>query len=206
MVKILGLCGSPRKGATEYLIKEALNSIVDNENIETEFISLAGKKIEPCNNCNYCRRNKTWCCIKDDANELLQKFLEADAYIIGSPVYVYSVTPQLLAFFTRMRPVFHIFPEKLRNKFGAALATGGKRNGGQEIAVNTVANLMMARGINVVSNEVGGYAGAYLWSKDLKEVGAAEDENALESARKLANKLAEVTLIYDLGKKQSKLL
>lgn len=200
MVKIIGLSGSPRKGATEYLVREALNSISNIADIEVDFISLCGKKIEPCNNCDACRRNKTWCIIKDDMNELLKRFIEADAFIIGSPVYGYSATPQLYAFFSRMRPLFHMFPETLRNKFGVALATGGKRNGGQEATVNAIINLMLAKGINIVSNEVGGYAGAYLWSKDLKEVGAKEDEIALEYGRKLANKLAEVALIYDKGK------
>jgi len=201
MIKVLGVCGSPRKGATEYVIREALNSIINISEVEVEFMSLQGKKVEPCNNCDYCRRNKTWCVMKDDMNDLLLKFIEADAYIIGTPVYVYTATPQLFAFFSRMRPIFHMFPEKLRNKFGVALATGGKRNGGQEMAVNSVINLMFARGINVVSNEVGGYAGAYFWSKDLKEAGVKEDEIALEYVRKLANKLVEVALIYDNGKK-----
>jgi len=200
MVKILGLSASPRKGATEYLVREALNSISNIPNIEVDFISLFGKRIEPCNNCDACRRNKTLCIIKDDMNELLKRFIEADAFIIGSPVYVYSASPQLYAFFSRMRPLFHMFPENLRNKFGVALAIGGKRNGGQEVAVNAIINLMLARGMNIVSNEVGGYAGAYLWSKDLKEAGAKEDEMALEYSRKLANKLAEVALIFDKGK------
>jgi len=201
MVKILGLCGSPRKGATEYLIRQALDSLVDIPEVSVSLISLQGKQIAPCNGCNYCKKNQTWCIIKDDMQELLQKFMEADAYLIGSPVYVYSVTPQLLAFFSRMRPLFHVFPGKLRNKFGVAVAAGGTRNGGQEMAVNTIINLMLAREINVVSNEVGGYAGAMLWSQDKMEEGAREDVRALEMAQKLVHKLAEVALIYDAGKK-----
>ncbi len=63
---------------------------------------------------------ENWCVIKDDMQELLEKFVEADAYVVASPVYVYTVTPQLLAFFSRMRPLFHVYPEKLRNKFGVA--------------------------------------------------------------------------------------
>ncbi|TWH52053.1 flavodoxin family protein [Sporomusa sp. KB1] len=201
MVKILGVCGSPRSGATEKMLSEALSSIGNVSGVETEWITVRGKKIAPCNNCNYCKREKTWCVIKDDMQELLEKFVEADAYVVASPVYVYTVTPQLLAFFSRMRPLFHVYPEKLRNKFGVAMATGGMRNGGQEMTVNTIINLLLAKGINVVSNEIGGYAGAMLWSKDKEALGAMEDDKAIESASKLVNKLAEVALIYDAGRK-----
>ncbi|NMC30875.1 MAG: flavodoxin family protein [Veillonellaceae bacterium] len=201
MIKVLGVCGSPRKGATEYMIRQALDSIADITNLSVDLISVQGKRIAPCSGCNYCKKNQTWCVIQDDMPELLEKFMAADAFVIGSPVYVYSVTPQLLAFFSRMRPLFHVFPGKLRNKFGVALATGGTRNGGQEMAVNTIVNLMLAREINVVSNEVGGYAGAMLWSRDRMAEGAREDENALLMAQKLVRKLAEVALTYDAGKK-----
>ncbi len=69
------------------------------------------------------------------------------------------------------------------------------------MTVNTIINLLLAKGINVVSNEIGGYAGAMLWSKDKEALGAMEDDKAIESASKLVNKLAEVALIYDAGRK-----
>ena len=200
MVKVLGISGSPRKGSTEYVVEEALNAISEISGIETEMMTLRGKKITPCNQCDYCRREETWCHIKDDMYDLVTKFIEADAYIIASPVYVYTTTPQLQAFFSRMRALFHVFPGKLRNKFGAAIAVGGTRNGGQEMTINTIINLLMARGINVVSNEVGGYAGGKVWSKDKKAEGAAEDIIGMETVKTLAKKLAEVSIIYQAGK------
>lgn len=202
MVKILGVSGSPRKAATEYVVQEALKAISEIPGVETEMITLRGKKIAPCNQCDYCRRNKTWCCIKDDMYDLVTKFVEADAYIVASPVYVYTTTPQLQAFFSRMRALFHVFPGKLRNKFGVAIAVGGTRNGGQEMTVNTIINLLMARGINIVSNEVGGYAGGKVWSKDNKAEGAAEDVVGMETVIKLSKKLAEVALTYKIGSEQ----
>jgi multimeric flavodoxin WrbA len=201
MVKILGLSGSPRKGATEYTVEQALKAASKIEGIETELITLRGKKIAPCNGCGYCRENNTWCVIKDDMHELLTKFVEADAYIIASPVYVYTVTPQLQAFFSRMRPCHHVFPNKLRNKLGAAIAVGGTRNGGQEMTINTIINLMLTRSINVVSNEVGGYAGGKIWSQDKKDLGVKEDLIGLDTVINVSKKLAETALIYDAGKK-----
>ena len=194
MLKVLGICGSPTNGATEHFFKEALKPFEGRNDVEIEYIFLRGKKIAACTGCNYCRRNKKNCIIDDDMTELLEKFLAADAYVIASPVYAYAATPQIHAFFSRMRPVFHLAPGTLREKFGSAMAVGGKRNGGQEIAVGNIINLMMARGINIISNESGGYAGAYLWSKDEKEKGASEDEYALEQGRRLVNKLIELSM------------
>jgi multimeric flavodoxin WrbA len=196
MLKILGICGSPRKGATEYMLKESLKPFENREDIQVEYMFLKGKKIAPCNNCDYCRKNKKPCIIQDDMNELLEQFLTADAFVIATPVYTYGATPQIHSFFSRMRPIFHLAPKRLRDKFGVAMATGGRRNGGQEIAVASLINMMMSRGINIISNESGGYAGAYLWSKDQKEIGAAEDEYAMEQGKLLVNKLVELMLRF----------
>ena len=68
------------------------------------------------------------------------------------------------------------------------------------MTINTIINLLMARGINVVSNEVGGYAGGKVWSKDKKAEGAAEDIIGMETVKTLAKKLAEVSIIYQAGK------
>ena len=79
MAKILGISGSPRNKSTEYALGEALKSIESRDGIETSMITLRGKKIAPCNGCGYCKKNKTWCCLKDDFEPLLKEFMEADA-------------------------------------------------------------------------------------------------------------------------------
>ena len=202
MAKILGLCGSPRKGATEAVVIRGLEIAGKKAGIETEYHTLHGKKIAPCNGCGYCRKNKTWCVIKDDAQELIDAFIKADAYLIGSPVYVHTVTPQLLAFFTRMRPLHHVFPNILRHKWGAALAVGGTRNGGEEAAATVIIQLMMTRGINIVSNEIGGYIGGKVWSQDKKEFAPADDALGMATVESLAGKLADIALLMEKGSAQ----
>lgn len=199
MAKILGICGSVRKGATETVILRGLEAAERKEGIQTEFMTMRGKQIAPCNGCNHCRENKCWCVIKDDMRELLDVFIAADAYLIGTPVYVHTVTPQILAFFTRMRPLFHVYPETLRTKLGAALAVGGTRNGGEEAAVLTLIQLMMTRGINIISNETGGYIGGKVWSRDKKDFAAADDEIGMVTVERLAGKLADMALIMKKG-------
>jgi multimeric flavodoxin WrbA len=44
MIKIVGLCGSPKHGATEYALEQALKAVKEYDpTIETELITLAGK-------------------------------------------------------------------------------------------------------------------------------------------------------------------
>lgn len=199
-INLVGLSASPRESATEAVLKKALNaaSTVD-PCISTKFLTLHGKKILPCNDCQYCKKNKTWCVFKDDMQAIFNEILKADALLVASPVYVMSATPQLHAFCSRMRPAMHVFPTVFRNKFVAAIALGGTRNGGQELTVNDILNLFMTRGMNAVSNEVGGYAGAKVWTRDGGADGALEDVTGVNSAEKLASKLAEVALTYRLG-------
>ena len=85
-MKVLGISGSPRKGENcDRLVKEVLSTI----SVETEFVSLAGKRIGPCIACLGCVEDNI-CKVKDGMAELRQKIIEADAYVIGAANY-YSV-------------------------------------------------------------------------------------------------------------------
>mgnify|MGYP001380957753 CR=1 FL=1 len=200
MSKILGICGSPRKGTTETVLSAALEAAASlGPDIETELLTLRGKTIAPCNGCGYCKKNKTHCIIDDDMRELFDKLLEADGFLIASPVYVHTVTPQLMAFFSRMRPIHHMFHDAVNDKPAAAIAVGGTRNGGQESAVNTIIHLMMTRGMNIVSNEIGGYIGGKVWSRDKAGFTPADDETGMNTVIPLALKLARNVRIRQAG-------
>ncbi len=57
-MKILGISGSPRtKDNTEILVKEALKASSEM-GAEQEFITLAGKRINPCTGCGTCRTER----------------------------------------------------------------------------------------------------------------------------------------------------
>lgn len=99
-MKVLAICGSPRgNGNTEYFTKVALSKLYE-EGIETEFISLIDKKIDECTGCYYCVKNAD-CEIKDDFQGIFKKMIDADAIILGSPVYHGSITPKLKALLDR---------------------------------------------------------------------------------------------------------
>lgn len=56
-MKIIGICGSPRKRATEYVLKKALETLKE-AGFETEFFTVRGKNIGFCKHCDYCLKHK----------------------------------------------------------------------------------------------------------------------------------------------------
>lgn len=99
-LKILGIVGSPRLGGnTEALTKIALEEI-EKEGLETELITLAGKKIAPCDACRSCKTTGE-CHHKDDFQEIYQKMLDSDGFIIASPVWHSAASPQTWNFVSR---------------------------------------------------------------------------------------------------------
>ena len=69
------------------------------------------------------------------------------------------------------------------------------------MAVNNLLAMMMARGINIVCNEVYGYAGGFVWSQDKGPDGVEMDQTGMNGVLKLADKLADMALIREYGKK-----
>lgn len=199
MVTILGLSASPRDAATAAAVRVALEEAGKIQDVQTRFISLKNRDIRNCTHCNYCFRNKAPCIIEDDMRELTEAFLAADGYIMASPVYTMSVTPQLLTFFNRLRPLRYLRPKGLFGKVGGAITIGGTRNGGQEIALSTIMNCFLSRGIVVVGGSTGHYAGAKVWSKDDGERGVHADEIGLSAVRDIGIRVAYMALAMQSG-------
>jgi multimeric flavodoxin WrbA len=76
---------------------------LEKEGIATEFIQLGGKKVFGCLACGKCRENKDNRCTRkdDEMNTFVQKMLEADGIIIGSPTYFSNVTTEVKALIDR---------------------------------------------------------------------------------------------------------
>jgi multimeric flavodoxin WrbA len=100
-MKVLAISGSPRpKGNTHLLLTEALK-VLEQQGLETEYLSLHGKTILPCDACLKCAREKNRCVLEDDFMEVYQAMVRADGLLVGSPVYFGSATPNLMALLDR---------------------------------------------------------------------------------------------------------
>jgi multimeric flavodoxin WrbA len=99
-MKVVGIVGSTRRGGnTEILTQMALEAI-KKEGIETELISLAGKRIAPCDGCRGCVETGK-CHFKDDFDSVFAKMKEADGIILATPVYYGAATPQIVSLISR---------------------------------------------------------------------------------------------------------
>ncbi|AIZ56436.1 iron-sulfur flavoprotein [Candidatus Methanoplasma termitum] len=122
-MKVVGFNCSPRKeGNTSHMIKEVFK-VLNAEGIETEMIQVGGKDLHGCRACGACGKNKNMRCIMDDdvLNMCIQKMVNADGIIIGSPTYFADVTAETKALIDRSGYVTRPNGMALRRKVGAAV-------------------------------------------------------------------------------------
>lgn len=186
---ILGICGSPRKKATEYVLREALK-MLEEKGFKTHFFSVRQKNIGFCQHCDYCLKKKE-CRIKDDMYELYSLLRMASGIIIATPVYNGGVSAQTKAVMDRCRALVAADYYFFKNKVGMAIAVGGDRVGGQELAIQQIITFYILNGIIPVSGgSFGANLGATFWSKDTLE-DVKEDVEGFRSLRKTVKKFAE---------------
>ncbi len=120
-MKILAICGSPRKGNTEFMLNTILDAITDHE---TELILLREKNIQHCTGCDLCYNELKPCYLEDDMQEIIPKLLAADLIIFGSPNYFSNVSSLMKTFMDRTNELAK--EHKLENKEGVLVCVGGK--------------------------------------------------------------------------------
>ena len=186
---ILGICGSPRKMATDHVLGEALK-MLEERGFQTSLFSVRGKNISACKHCDYCLKNKE-CIVKDDMHQLYPLLREAKGFLIATPVYNGGLSAQTKVVIDRTRATLAADPKALRGKPGMAIAVGGDRMGGQEQAIQQIHTFYILNGMMPIS---GGFFGANLgatfWSKDTLE-GVKEDAEGFRSLRKTVKKFAD---------------
>jgi len=115
--KILVLLGSPRKKGNSTTLAEEIIKGAEAAGATAEKIYLHGLKIAPCQACYACRKpNSRSCAIDDDMQVIYQKLIEADAWVIASPVYWFTMSAQTKLFMDRCFALFNIHKEALAGK------------------------------------------------------------------------------------------
>jgi NAD(P)H dehydrogenase (quinone) len=120
----------------------------------------------------------------------------ADAVVVGSPVYWSNMAGEVKTFFDNWQFKFGVFPEfKMRNKVGAAFATGGQTASGKELTLLTILAAMLGNHMIVV-----GGGGAFGASATTEGDSPGIDEKELGAAKELGRRVAEVTWIVRTGR------
>ncbi|MBP5622477.1 MAG: flavodoxin family protein [Thermoguttaceae bacterium] len=119
-MKTIILNGSPRKNwNTAQLLKEAKKG-AESVGDEVEYFDLYDLKFTGCRSCLGCKRagieNPCQCFWKDDLTPVLNKILESDRLITGSPIFFGEPTGDFRSFLERL-----IFPLLSYNDYSCLL-------------------------------------------------------------------------------------
>ena len=101
-MKVVAFNGSPRKEGNTHLAINLVLEELKQEGIKTECLQLGGSDIRGCKACYKCFELKNRRCIQnDELNGYVEKMIEADGIIIGSPTYFANVSTEVKALIDR---------------------------------------------------------------------------------------------------------
>lgn len=127
-MKIIGVCGSPRRGNTEWMLDYLLKAAVRN-GAKAELLLLRKMDLRMCRGCLACeaggREREGKCQIKDDMNEVYPKLLTADAIVLATPGYMEMLSGLLKNFLDRTCAIW----PRLEGKKIAGLAVAEEGTG-----------------------------------------------------------------------------
>lgn len=131
IMKIVAFNGSPNKEGNTYHSIKILTELLESSGVETEIVQVGHNKIRGCMACQKCIKNRNMKCVFDDdpVNEWIQKMVNADGIILGTPVHYAGVAGTMKSFLDRAFYVIGANGNGLRNKVGVSLAAV-RRSGG----------------------------------------------------------------------------
>ena len=112
--QVLVILGSPRKKGNSSTLAARISRGAKAVGAEVETVFLQAMNISPCRGCDTCQRDDSkGCAIKDDMQEIYPKLIRADAWVIASPVYWFTMSAQTKMFMDRC----YALPAYAKNPF-----------------------------------------------------------------------------------------
>ncbi len=149
-LKVLMINGSPHaKGNTFAALQEA-SKVLEQKGIDTEIVNIGVKPVRGCVACGQCHKRQLGKCVFDDdiCNGIIEKMSQADALIVGSPVYYGQPNGSVLSLMQRM---FYSANKYLQNKPAAGICVC--RRGGASAAFQTLNMPFQMTNMLVVSSQ-----------------------------------------------------
>lgn len=105
-MKFVVLNASPRKNANTARLCKGVSDGAESNGADVEYFDLYNYSFKGCISCFACclkkNRENPLCVPKDDLTDILEACLEADAIVIGTPIYFGSITAYAQAFLERL--------------------------------------------------------------------------------------------------------
>jgi len=126
-VKILAVNGSPRKRwNTAMLLEKALEGAA-SRGAETELIHLYDLDFKGCTSCFGCKlkggKSYGRCAMTDGLTPILEKLADADAFLLGSPIYFGTVSGEMRSFMERLLFPYLVYTRPPGSLFGRMIPT-----------------------------------------------------------------------------------
>lgn len=126
MSNVLVILGSPRKRGNSAILAGQIAKGAISEGAKVETVYLHGSSISPCQACMGCqKRGSRGCSIQDDMQGIYPMLIKADAWVIASPVYWFTMTAQTKIFMDRCFALPAYQSEPFRGKRIAVAMTYG---------------------------------------------------------------------------------
>ena len=178
-MKTLLINGSPKKEGNTFVALSEVAKALENNSVETKIISIGKKAVQGCTSCNKCHELGR-CIFKDQLYEEIRDNLkEADALVIGTPVYYAGPNGALCAILDR---VFYSSSEYLEYKPAASVAVC--RRGGASAAFDRLNKYFTISNMPVVSSQYWNMVHGMLPGE------AAQDAEGLQTMRTLGKNMA----------------
>ncbi|MCH4889225.1 flavodoxin family protein [Acidaminobacter sp. JC074] len=192
-MKVIAINGSPRKkGNTSLLIGDIFNEL-NESGIETKEVNVGSKHFKGCLACGGCWQNKDKKCVikNDDLNDIIDDMLDADAIILGSPVYCADVSGQMKTFIDRVSMVACANDDMFKRKLGASITA--VRRAGALSAFHTLNSFFTILQMPIISSSYWNMGYGYSEGEVLK------DEEGLQTMRNLGKNLTYFLKVVDIG-------
>lgn len=179
-MKVLMINGSPHKQGNTFIALNEIAKQLERQGIESEIVHIGNKAVRGCIACGKCRELPGKCVFDDDVcNSISAKFAEADALIVGSPVYYGQPNGAVLSIIQR---AFFSNGANIAGKPAAAVAVC--RRGGATSSYNTLNMPFQMMNMPVVTSQYWNI----IYGREPGQ--AALDTEGLQTMRALANNMA----------------
>lgn len=149
-LKVLLVNGSPRADGNTFCCLQEIEAQLSKLGVQAEIVQIGRQPVRMCINCGGCRRNNGKGCVFDDdvLKDITEKMAEADALVVGTPVYYGQPNGAVLAVMQRL---FFAAGHLVQNKPAAALAVC--RRGGATATLQTMNMMFEMMNMPVVTSQ-----------------------------------------------------